>query len=159
MTEDLGTTQRKPLTSAQRLKLFEAHRGHCWRCTRKIEAGEQWVDEHIRALGLGGGNEWENRAPVNVACADAKTHDEDMPAIVKAKAVKRRNLGIKPAGVQSIQSAPFPKFDKPSKSERRKSRRRRFRRGGCSVTDAALYLFIAMWLACLAMSFWLRMGP
>ncbi len=115
MTEDLGTTQRKPLTSAQRLKLFEAHRGHCWRCTRKIEAGEQWVDEHIRALGLGGGNEWENRAPVHVACADAKTHDEDMPAIVKAKAVKRRNLGIKPAGVQSIQSAPFPKFDKPSK--------------------------------------------
>lgn len=108
MTEDIGTTKRKPLTPSQRLKLFEAHKGICYLCGLKIEAGVTWVDEHVTSLGLGGTNDIDNRAPVHVKCAAAKTVG-DMAAINKAKRVKRRSLGIKPPTAGKIKSAGFAK--------------------------------------------------
>lgn len=107
MTTDVGTTPRKHLTPRQRLKLFEDHNGICGLCKLPIIAGEKWRDEHLRALGLGGTNELDNRAPVHILCAEAKD-PVDMTAINKAKAVKRKSLGIK-APAQKINSAPFPK--------------------------------------------------
>jgi hypothetical protein len=97
MTEDVGTTPRKPLTPTQRLKLFEAFQGRCVLCDRKIEAGEPWIDEHLRALGLGGTNAAENRGPAHKACADLKTlgKDGDLARIAKAKRQKMRHLGIR----------------------------------------------------------------
>jgi hypothetical protein len=97
MTEDVGSTKRKPLTPTQRLKLFESFGGRCVLCDRKIEAGEPWIDEHLRALGLGGTNAMENRGPAHKACADAKTHgsDGDIARIAKAKRMKMRHVGIR----------------------------------------------------------------
>jgi hypothetical protein len=97
MTEDVGTTPRKPLTPTQRLKLFEAWHGCCCICERKIQAGEKWIDEHIRPLGLGGTNYLDNRGPAHVTCADAKTHgkDGDLSKIAKAKRMKMKHVGIK----------------------------------------------------------------
>ncbi len=97
MTEDVGTTLRKPLTPTQRLKLFEAFQGRCVLCDRKIEVGEPWIDEHLRALGLGGSNVAENRGPAHKACAVAKAHgkDGDLARIAKAKRVKMRHIGVK----------------------------------------------------------------
>jgi len=97
MAEDVGTTPRKALTPTQRLKLFESFGGRCVLCDRKIEAGEPWIDEHLRALGLGGTNAAENRGPAHKACADAKTFgkDGDLARIAKAKRVKMRHLGIR----------------------------------------------------------------
>jgi len=97
MTQDVGTTPRKPLTPTQRLALFERFRGICALCERKIEAGDPWIDEHLRALGLGGTNEPENRGPAHTACADLKTHgkDGDLARIAKAKRMKMRHLGIR----------------------------------------------------------------
>jgi 5-methylcytosine-specific restriction endonuclease McrA len=92
---DVVTTRRKNLTPSQRVRLFEVHGGICALCSRRIHAGESWVDEHLRALGLGGSNNTNNRAPVHEKCAKVKTHDIDMPAIVKAKAQKRAHLGVK----------------------------------------------------------------
>src|SRR3954466_1680929 len=94
MSDDIGTTPRKPLTPAQRLRLFEAHRGLCALCGRKIATGERWRDEHMRALGLGGTNDMDNRAPVHIACAAVKDA-QDIPAIAKAKRTKRAHLGIR----------------------------------------------------------------
>jgi len=93
--DDVGTTRRNKLSPTARARLFEQHGGRCVLCTRKIISGEPWVDEHLRALGLGGGNEPANRAPVHVACARIKTQAHDMPAIVKAKRTKRASLGLK----------------------------------------------------------------
>lgn len=95
---DVGSTPRKPLTPTQRLKLFEAHKGICCLCERKIQAGEPWIDEHRRALGLGGGNETANRGPAHKACADEKTHGKggDIATIAKAKRQKMRHIGIRP---------------------------------------------------------------
>lgn len=97
MTEDVGTTPRRPLTPTQRLKLFEAFQGRCVLCDRKIEAGEPWIDEHLRALGLGGTNAMDNRGPAHKVCADLKTHgqDGDIARIAKAKRQKMRHIGVK----------------------------------------------------------------
>jgi len=111
--EDVGTTPRKPLTPRQRLKLYEDHKGICAICDLKIHSGEKWIDEHLRALGLAGPNDLDNRAPVHVRCAEVKTQTEDMPRIVKAKAQKRAALGIKTDGPK-IKSAGFAKSDKTS---------------------------------------------
>lgn len=108
MTTDVGTTPRKPLTPTQRLKLFEAHGGKCSLCGLQIKAGEKWIDEHLRALALGGSNDIDNRAPVHVACAEAKTHKEDLPRIAKAKRQKMASLGIKRDAGPKIKSAGFP---------------------------------------------------
>lgn len=93
---DVATTPRKPLTPTQRLKLYERHGGICCLCSRKIQAGEGWIDEHLRALGLGGGNEPENRGIAHKACADAKTHgpDGDLAQVARAKRRKMKALGI-----------------------------------------------------------------
>ena len=105
---DVGTTPRKPLTPRQRLKLFEEHNGKCAICGLQIKSGEKWIDEHLRALGLGGSNDLDNRAPVHVACADEKTRQQDMPRIVKAKRQKMAALGIKRETGQKIASRGFP---------------------------------------------------
>ena len=108
---DVGTTERKRLTPTQRLKLFERHKGVCALCGLQIRSGEKWIDEHLRALALGGTNDDDNRAPVHVACAKAKTNEEDLPRIAKAKRQKMAALGIKREG-RKIQSRGFPLVEK-----------------------------------------------
>ena len=105
---DLGTTPRKPMTPTQRLKLFEDERGLCCICGLKIVG--KFIDEHKRALGLAGGNERDNRGVAHPKCAEAKTHDEDMPRINKAKAQKKAQHAIK--------DEKRAKVAKPPKAER-----------------------------------------
>lgn len=117
---DVGTTPRKPLTPTQRLKLFERHKGICALCQREIRTGEKWIDEHLRPLGLGGSNDDDNRAPVHVACAEAKTHGPtgDIAKVAKAKRAKMAALGIKRDGPK-IKSPGFPlKPEKPGKIDK-----------------------------------------
>jgi 5-methylcytosine-specific restriction protein A len=113
VTQDVTTTPRKPLTPRQRLALWERHKGICAICKLPIKAGAKWRDEHLRALGLGGTNDPENRAPVHEACADEKTHgkDGDLAHIAKAKRRKMKHLGIKRArsSFQTNRDGPFKK--------------------------------------------------
>lgn len=106
---DIGTTPRKPLTPAQRLRVFEERGGICCVCDRKIMAGEPWIDEHGRALGLGGSNAASNRFVAHVACAAIKTNgpDGDLARIAKAKRIKRKHLGIRDPRRKRIQSRGF----------------------------------------------------
>ena len=111
MTTDVGTTERKPLTPRQRLKLFERHGGICALCNAPIRSGDKWIDEHMRALGLGGSNDPENRGIAHTTCAAMKTHgpDGDLARIAKAKRAKQTHLGIKPVGPDKpIISPPMP---------------------------------------------------
>ena len=117
-TQDVGTTPRKPLTPRERLAMFEAFGGRCQLCQQMI-VGAKWRDEHMRALGLGGTNKWDNRAPVHIECAEAKNKD-DLPRIAKAKRQKQAHLGIKGPRKQ-IKSAPFQKSEKPTRSDRKAS--------------------------------------
>jgi 5-methylcytosine-specific restriction enzyme A len=83
---------RKPLTDLQRAKMFRDHNGICCICETKIKANEAWIDEHERALALGGSNDPDNRGPAHKACAKIKTKD-DMRMIAKAKRNEARNIG------------------------------------------------------------------
>jgi len=120
LTTDLGTTQRKSLTPTQRLKLFERHKGICVVCGKQIQAGELWIDEHVRALGLGGSNDDDNRAPAHKACAADKTFGKagDNARIAKAKRQKMRHLGIE-APKQKIQSRGFSNRRKQPRIEKK----------------------------------------
>ncbi len=105
MSQDVGTTPRKPLTPTQRLKLFETRKGLCDLCGGKIIG--KFIDEHMRALGLGGSNDMSNRGIAHPKCADAKTRGEDMPRINKAKSQKKAAHGIKAATTTPLQGAGF----------------------------------------------------
>lgn len=116
MTIDVGTTPRERLTPRQLLKLWETEGGVCCICGFKIDPDKKWldtlkgekgfIDEHGRALGLGGSNKLSNRGVAHIHCAKVKTSEQDMPAINKAKAQKRSHLGIA-KDVAPIKSAPF----------------------------------------------------
>ena len=106
--EQIGTTPRKRLTDRQRLSLFEAFGGLCALCNHKLgDPKDPWIDEHLRALGLGGTNQWDNRGPVHVRCAEVKTKD-DNARIHKAKDQKIRDVGARgpKAKIASAPKAP-----------------------------------------------------
>lgn len=106
---DVATTHRRSMSPTRRLRIWEAHKGVCIICSLPIDgAREKWIVEHIRALALGGADEDANCGPAHASCADQKTHDQDMPAITKAKRQKLKALGIrKPV---------HPNFRKPAGS-------------------------------------------
>lgn len=98
MTEDVGTTKRKPMTPRMRLKVWEAHKGVCALCGGKIDGvRERWIVEHLRALELGGEDIEANMAPAHETCALMKTGGTagDHARAAKAKRVKGKHLGIK----------------------------------------------------------------
>ena len=109
------TTERKPLTKLQRAKLFAEHGGICCVCKLPIDEPKGWIDEHIRALGLGGTNDLKNRGPAHFHCAEVKTKNEDMPRIVKAKAQQAAITSKDPGAEPTIKSAGFKKAEKASK--------------------------------------------
>lgn len=111
--EDVGTTPRKSLSASKKLALYEEQKGICPLCDLPMQRGEKLIDEHMRPLGLGGGNERANRRLVHEKCALAKTHGPtgDLATTAKAKAQKRASLGFKTAKSRPLQGAPFPKAE------------------------------------------------
>lgn len=108
----VGTTKRRPMTPARRLRIFEEHHGICCLCNMKIDGvRDPWIVEHLICLGLGGADEDKNCAPAHETCRREKDKI-DVAMVAKAKRNKQRHLGIKPE-TQKIRSAPFPKSTKP----------------------------------------------
>jgi len=117
MSKPIDLHKRKPLTTLQRAKLYDAHDGKCWICGLPIAVGDKWRDEHKRPLALGGTNSMDNRAPVHIACARGKDA-EDLPAIAKAKRTRAKHVGAKREPVKRIVSRGFQKSAKPEKEAR-----------------------------------------
>ena len=116
---DVGTTKRRSMTPARRLRIFEANKGMCITCCQPIKAGDRWFIEHKRALELGGEDTDDNCAPAHYACKAEKDADDHHRA-AKAKRAKQRHLNIRTAPAKPIQSAPFPKSEKASKRQSEK---------------------------------------
>ena len=132
--DDVGTTPRKRLTPRERLALFERRRGICCVCGLKIRG--DFIDEHWRALGLGGSNDPSNRDIAHVKCAAIKTRVEDMPRIVKAKRQKRAHHGLKaPKGppLTSRNDLPAKDAGKAKSAHERVERLMPPRRGGIAA--------------------------
>lgn len=105
---DVGTTRRRSMTPARRLKIWERHKGICCLCERTIDgARDRWYVEHLRALVLGGPDEDDNCAPAHYACKPEKDA-ADIAAATKAKHVKERHVGAH----QPKRPMPFGRFSK-----------------------------------------------
>lgn len=103
---DVGTTKRRSMSPARRLRIWEAHSGVCCLCSTKIDGvREAWTVEHLRALGLGGEDDDKNCAPAHETCRRQKDK-VDVKSIAKAKRVKAKHLGIdKPKS--SLSAGPY----------------------------------------------------
>jgi hypothetical protein len=84
--------KRKPLTSLQRAAMFWEHNGICCICKQPIGVKEKWIDEHERALAMGGSNDPSNRGPAHVKCAKVKTKS-DKGQIAEAKRREAKHIG------------------------------------------------------------------
>ena len=115
---DVGTTKRRSMTPARKLRIFEENKGICVNCSLPIKAGDAWFVEHKRALELGGEDTDENCGPAHTSCKRDKDADDHHRA-AKAKRVKQRHLNIRTAPAKPIRSAPFPKS---AKAERRQTK-------------------------------------
>jgi len=61
-------TDRKPISKAQKARVFLAYHGRCARCCHKFEAGERVDYDHIVPCWLGGTNEDDNLRPLHFRC-------------------------------------------------------------------------------------------
>lgn len=81
-----------------RLRMFDAHKGRCHVCTRKIGVGEYWQADHIVALINGGKNAETNLAPACRNCCYSKTaEDVAEKSLIARKRSKHLGVG-KPKG-------------------------------------------------------------
>lgn len=84
-------TPRGRMSQKRRQHIFSEHcTGHhiapCCLCGKPIHRhDDEWIIEHVRALGLLGKDTNTNCGPAHVACAAEKTHKQDLPRIRKAK--------------------------------------------------------------------------
>lgn len=95
MTHDpYHVTPRKPLTPAQKLKMYLAHNGICCLCGNKIDGVKEAWDEHIDPLWLNGTNDMGNRKPAHAKCARLKTAAEAKDR-AKDRSVSAKHFGAK----------------------------------------------------------------
>lgn len=125
MTEDVSATKRKPLSDKQRLKMFEAHKGICCICTRKITT-PKWTDEHIIPLAQGGSNDMSNRGPAHNECAAAKTNGPTGDNANSARAKRKKVAAVigktrKGPALQGAAFTPAPPQAKASKPLEKKA--------------------------------------
>src|SRR5271166_1060084 len=94
MGEGIIVPSRKSLTTRQRVKLFDLHKGICYLCDTKIKVGEKWIDEHINPREISADDSLDNRAPVHADCAKKKTV-KDQADIAKVYRIRAKHLGLK----------------------------------------------------------------
>lgn len=90
-------TARRPLTRAQRVRIFDRSKGVCHLCGTKIRVGERWEAEHVVPLWLDGEDKPENMAPAHIACHQQKTSGEATDR-AKTDAQRANYLGIQKPG-------------------------------------------------------------
>jgi 5-methylcytosine-specific restriction enzyme A len=106
-------TKRRSITTAMRVRIFNAAGGVCHLCKLPIHAerGEKWHVEHIKPLWLGGEDAEANMAPAHVDCHAPKTREE---AHARAKSTRQaaRNIGAEGAPKKTLVSRGFEKTSK-----------------------------------------------
>jgi 5-methylcytosine-specific restriction protein A len=111
VAEWIGRNDDTPAPPRVRLRVFEAYGGRCHWSGQKINVGDVWDLDHIRALINGGENRESNLAPI----LRGKPHKEKTAADVSEKSkvarVRAKHLGIfpTPAGNSRLQGRPFQK--------------------------------------------------
>lgn len=121
---DRSVEKRKPLTKKQRAQMMLDQAGICGcGCGGKLGLlGEGIIDEHLKALGLFGTNDRENRSLWRAPCSAAKTYGVDLPTMAKSERQggrKGQAARREAKGGSSIQSPPFQKGVKRESPKRK----------------------------------------
>jgi 5-methylcytosine-specific restriction protein A len=88
-------TARRSISTRDRARLFQLHKGVCHICEGKIDGTrEAWEVEHETPLSMGGEDDDENRLLAHVKCHKAKTR-KDMGNLAKAKRNEARYTGAR----------------------------------------------------------------
>jgi 5-methylcytosine-specific restriction endonuclease McrA len=83
---------RRSLSTTHRMRIFEISGGICHICNERIQVGQKWEVEHVRALALLGLDADDNMRPAHKTCHTHKTKD-DRSRIAKAKRQRAKHLG------------------------------------------------------------------
>jgi 5-methylcytosine-specific restriction endonuclease McrA len=95
--EWIGKTDDTPVPPRVRLRVFLAKGGRCHRCTRKIEHGQAWTCEHMKALINDGQNRESNLDVTCDWCLPVK-NAEDVAEKSRVYRKQRKNYeGRKPS--------------------------------------------------------------
>lgn len=97
---------RRAMTSARKVRIFDAAKGVCHLCGLTIRSGEKWEAEHVIALTCGGTDDDANIRPAHVDCHAGKTK-ADKKAGAKITRIKAAAIGAKRAPTVQIQSRGF----------------------------------------------------
>lgn len=109
VAEWIGRNDDTPAPPRVRLRVFEAYGGRCHWSGQKIQPGDSWDLDHIRALINGGENRETNLAPI----LRGKPHKDKTAADVAEKSkvarVRQKHLGIypKPVGNSRLPTRKF----------------------------------------------------
>lgn len=87
-------TPRRHMSATRRARVFESAGGLCHLCGQRIQAGQTWEVEHVRALGLLGTDDDSNLAPAHKSCHAPKTAD-DVARMAKAFRQRVRHIGAR----------------------------------------------------------------
>lgn len=91
--EWIGRSDDSQIPPRVRLRVWERFEGKCHKCQRKINAGETWTCEHLKALINGGSNRETNLGITCNWCLPGKNAED---VAEKSKTYKRRSkhLGL-----------------------------------------------------------------
>lgn len=104
--EWIGATPDTTAPPRVRLRVFERADGCCHRCARKINAGERWTLEHLKALVNGGENRESN---LDVTC-DWCLPEKNAEDVAEKSRVRRKRS--KHVGVEKKKAKiPYRRFD------------------------------------------------
>jgi 5-methylcytosine-specific restriction endonuclease McrA len=84
---------RAEFSKATKLARFEHAKGRCEECLQRIIGSAHY--DHSLPDALGGENDFANCRCLCVRCHRAKTSDEDVPRISKAKRVYEKRAGVR----------------------------------------------------------------
>jgi 5-methylcytosine-specific restriction endonuclease McrA len=86
---------RRRLSTADRVRIFQASAGLCHICGGKIHVGEAWDVSHEIPLELCGADDDTNMRPAHRKCHRIRTSETDIPDIARAKRREAKHLGAK----------------------------------------------------------------
>lgn len=94
----IGASDDARIPDRVRIRVFEKHRGICYRSGARINTGDKWDLDHIIAIANGGRHSEDNLAPVLRVPHREKTK-EDRRIQSRIYKIKKRHLGLaKPKG-------------------------------------------------------------
>ena len=103
-------TNRRRLTTRERLAVFFDAHGICHICGCHIDAGQKWEVSHPTPLELGGVDDMTNRRPAHLKCHRRLTAVEDIPRIAKAHRQEAAHIG---ARAPKVKIPCRPRQDRP----------------------------------------------